>query len=77
MMHLQEEVSTSRKVNQMAFQNGKCVNVTPVFSGPEETFYHYGQGQNRHFKQVFALSRCFAENWFRHDGLNIFDPFVF
>ena len=67
MMHLHEEVCTSKKVDQMSFQSCKCVNVTPVFSGPEETFYHCGQGQNRHFMQVFAVSMCFAENWFRHE----------
>ena len=56
MVHLHEEVCTSKKVDQMSFQSRKCVNVTPVFSGPEETFYHCGQGQNRYFMQVFALS---------------------
>ena len=50
-----------------SFQSCKCVNVTPVFSGPEETFYHCGQGQNRHFMQVFTLIMCFAENWFRQE----------
>ena len=56
MMHLHKEVCTPKKVDQMSFQSRKCVNVTPVFSGPEETFYHCGQGQNRYFMQVFALS---------------------
>ena len=67
MMHLHEEVCTSKKVDQMSFQSPKCVNVTPVFSGPEETSYHCDQGQNRHFMPMFALSMCFAENWFRHE----------
>ena len=66
-MHLHEEVCTSKKVDQMSFQNHKCVNVTPVFSGPEETFCYCCQGQNRHFMQVGALSMCFAENLFRHE----------
>ena len=67
MMHLHEEVCTSKKVDQMSLQSGKCVNVTPMFSSPEETFYHCGQVQNRHLMQAFALSMCFAENWFRHE----------
>ena len=65
MVHLHEEVCTSKKVDQMSFQSRKCVNVTPVFSGPEEIFYHCGQGQNRHFMQ--PLSICFAEKWVRRE----------
>ena len=75
MMHLHEEVCTSKKVDQMSFQSRECVNVTPVFSGPEETFYHYDQEENRHFMQLFALSMYFDENWFRHE-LNVIPSFV-
>ena len=67
MMCLHEKVCTSEKVDQMSFQSCKCENVTPVFRELKETFYHCGQGQNRDFMQVFALSMCFAENWFRHE----------
>ena len=39
----------------MSFQSCKCMNVAPVFSGPEETFYHYEEERNRHF----IASVCF------------------